>query len=54
MGEGKSIAFCGIDVVVNDRDRGLKIIRQSLKSSGAPAATVIEEYIPDYREFGLS
>jgi hypothetical protein len=29
MGEGKSVAWCGVDVVVNDRDRGLKVIRRT-------------------------
>jgi len=53
MGEGKSIAFCGIDVVVNDRDRGLKVIRQCLRSCGAGPDTVIEEYVPAFRELPL-
>ncbi len=53
MGEGNTIVYCGIDVSVNDRDRGLNVIRQSLRACGAPAATVIEEYIPEYRELSL-
>lgn len=47
MGEGGRIEFCGLDVVVNDRDRGLKVIRQCLRSCGAPPNTVIEEYVPE-------
>ena len=53
LGEGQSIAYCGIDVVVNDRDRGLTVIRQSMRAIGAPAGTVIEEYMPEYRELPL-
>ena len=53
LGEGKTIEYCGIDVVVNDRDRGLKVIRQSMQSCGAPAGTIIEEYLPEYRELPL-
>lgn len=53
MGDGHSIAYCGIDLVVNDRDRGLRIIRQSMRACGAPAETVIEEYVPTYRELEL-
>src|SRR4051812_13256311 len=53
LGEGNTIAYCGLDVVVNDRDRGLKVIRQSLRACGAPAATVIEEYLPEYGELPL-
>src|SRR5687767_6850955 len=53
MGEGDTIEYCGVDVVVNDRDRGLRIIRQCMHSCGAPAETVIEEYIPAYRELPL-
>ena len=53
LGEGKTVAWCGIDVVVNDRDRGLKVIRQTMRSRGAPAETVIEEHLPEYRELNL-
>jgi hypothetical protein len=53
LGEGNTIAYCGLDVVVNDRDRGLNVIRQSMRACGAPAATVIEEYLPEYRELPL-
>ena len=40
LAAGNSVQYCGVDVVVNDRDRGLKIIRQSFRSSGAPASGV--------------
>ncbi len=33
LGVGNLIEYCGVDVVVNDRDRGLKVIRQSVRSS---------------------
>jgi hypothetical protein len=53
LGEGDAIAFCGVDVLVNDRDRGLKVIRQCLRACGAPANTVIEEYVPEFAELRL-
>lgn len=53
LGEGDTIAFCGVDVVVNDRDRGLKVIRECLRSCGAPANTIIEEYLPKFAELML-
>jgi hypothetical protein len=53
MGEGKSIAFCGLDVEVCDRDRGLALIRSVMRRLGAPPDTIIEEYLPSYREHPL-
>ena len=53
LGDGNSVAFCGLDVVVNDRDRGLKVIRKCLRSRGAPSNTTIEEYVPEFRELRL-
>ena len=53
LGEGDTIAFCGLDVVVNDRDRGLKVIRECLRSCGAPEDTIIEEYVPEFAELRL-
>jgi hypothetical protein len=50
LGEGDSIAYCGLDVVVTDRDRGLAVIRETMQRLGAPPATVIEEYLPSYHE----
>ena len=53
MGEGNSIAFCGLDVVVNHRERGLKAIRECLRACGAPPDTIIEEYVPEFAELRL-
>ncbi len=53
LGEGDSIAYCGLDVVVTDRERGLTIIRETLQGLGAPPSTVIEEYLPSYHEHPL-
>ncbi|MFO0865147.1 MAG: hypothetical protein U0744_10940 [Gemmataceae bacterium] len=53
LGEGNSIEYCGIDIVVNDRDRGLEAIRKCLRTCGAPDDTVIEEYIPVFQELRL-
>lgn len=53
MGEGKTVEFCGLDVEVTDRNKGLQIIRAVLRRLGAPAGTVIEEYLPIYRELPL-
>ena len=50
LGEGDSIAYCGLDVVVTDRDRGLAVIRETMQRLGAPRTTVIEEYLPSYVE----
>jgi hypothetical protein len=50
LGDGNSIAYCGLDVVVTDRDRGLALIRETMQRLGAPPDTVIEEYLPTYRE----
>jgi hypothetical protein len=53
LGEGDSIAYCGIDVVVDDRAVGLEVIRRVMRACGAPADTIIEEYLPEYRELPL-
>jgi hypothetical protein len=50
LGEGTSIEYCGIDVVVRDRDRGLELICSEMRRLHAPRATVVEEYLPSYRE----
>jgi len=50
LGEGDSVEYCGIDVVVRARDSGLELIRSVMRKLGAPRATVIEEYLPSYRE----
>ena len=53
MGEGKTVAFCGLDVEVTDRERGLHVIRQVMRRLDAPPGTVIEEYLPVFRELSL-
>lgn len=53
MGEGKTVEFCGLDVEVTDRDRGLQVIREVMHRLNAPSGTVIEEYLPSYRELPL-
>jgi len=53
LGEADTIAFCGLDVVVNDRERGLKVIRDCLRACGAPSDTRIEEYVPEFAELPL-
>ena len=53
LGEGDSIAFCGLDVVVNHRENGLRVIRECLRSCKAPSNTIIEEYAPEFAELPL-
>ena len=53
MGEGKTVEFCGLDVEVTDRDRGLQVIRAVMRRLAAPPGTVIEEFLPSFREFPL-
>src|SRR5437588_2961708 len=53
MGEGKTVEFCGLDVEVTDRDKGLRIIRQIMRRLDAPPGTMIEDYLPSYRELPL-
>lgn len=53
LGEGDTIAFCGLDVIVNHRENGLKVIRECLRSCGAPSNTIIEEYVPEFAELRL-
>ena len=53
MGDGTSIDFCGIDVEVYERERGLALIRSVMRSLGASPHTIIEEYLPTYREHPL-
>ena len=50
LGEGARVEYCGLDVVVSDRSRGIDLIRRVLQSLGCPQAAVIEEYLPDYNE----
>jgi len=50
LGEGTSIEYCGIDVIVREHARGLELIRSVMRRLGAPRTTVIEEYLPSYCE----
>ena len=52
-GRGKEIEFCGLDVEVTDRERGLHLIREAMRRLDAPHGTVIEEYLPVFRELSL-
>ncbi len=51
LGEGTSIEYCGIDVVVRDRARRLELICSEMRRLRAPPAPVVEEYLPSYREY---
>jgi hypothetical protein len=51
LGDDKTVAFCGLDVVVTNRDRGIEIIRRVLTAAQCPKDAVIEEYLPEYAEF---
>lgn len=53
LGEGTSIEYCGIDVVVSDRNLALALIRQVMQNVGCPAGAVVEEYVPDYSELSV-
>jgi hypothetical protein len=53
LGDNGSIEYCGIDVVVNHREPGLNVIRQCLRQAGARDDTLIEEYVPEFRELPL-
>ena len=53
LGEGRSIAYCGVDVVVTDRGRGLALLRQVMQRLGASPHTIIEEFLPSYHEHNL-
>jgi hypothetical protein len=52
-GEGRTIAYCGIDVVLRERVRGLDVLRATLIELGAPQDTVIEEFLPIFCEHPL-
>jgi hypothetical protein len=47
LGADGSIVFCGIDVDVTDRDRGLACILRVMRELGAPEGTVVEEGGPE-------
>jgi hypothetical protein len=53
LGQGGSILYCGIDVILTDRVRGLAFLKQALRQLGAPAETAIEEFMPEFNEYAL-
>jgi hypothetical protein len=53
LGEGNSIVYCGVDVILSERVRGLEVLREALFQLGAPSNTVIEEFIPVFTEHPL-
>jgi hypothetical protein len=53
LGDAGQITFCGVDVVVSDRELGLAALRKTLLQIGAPVNTIIEEYTPDLTELTL-
>jgi len=53
LGEGDSVEYCGIDVVVDDRDAGLALIQATMRDLKCPRNTVIEEYLPEYVEHSV-
>jgi hypothetical protein len=53
LGEGNTIVYCGVDVVLRERVRGLALLREVLNRLGAPRGTVIEEFIPEFIEHPL-
>jgi hypothetical protein len=53
LGEGTTIEYCGLDVVVSDRVRALALIRKVMQGVRCPQATVIEEYMPEYAELPI-
>ena len=54
LGEGKSIVYCGVDVELTERVRGLALLREVLVRLGAPVETVIEEFVPHFQEHPLT
>ena len=54
LGKGNSIVYCGVDVELIERVRGLEFLRELLPKLGAPAETVIEEFIPHFQEHPLT
>jgi hypothetical protein len=53
LGEGTTVEYCGIDVVVSDRAQALALIRKVMQGVRCPPATVIEEYVPEYAELPI-
>ena len=53
LGEGNSIVYCGVDVILSERVRGLELLREILSRLDAPTGTVIEEFLPEFAEHPL-
>jgi hypothetical protein len=53
LGEGNTIVYCGVDVILSERVRGLEVLREALERLGAPTGTIIEEFIPVFTEHPL-
>jgi hypothetical protein len=53
LGEDDTIEYCGIDVVTVDRARGIELVRRVMRECQCPDGSVIEEYLPEYREHSI-
>ena len=53
LGEGTTVEYCGLDVVVSDREQALALIRKVMQSVRCPPDAVIEEYVPEYAELPI-
>ena len=47
LGEGDTVEYCGIDIIVYDLDRGIQHLKGELCRLGVPPNTVIEQYLPE-------
>ena len=50
LAKGGGVEYCGIDVEVNDRERGLALILSEMRRLNAPQGTLVEEYVPEPRQ----
>ena len=53
LGANGAIEYCGIDVAVTDRDRGLACVLRVMRELGAPEGTVVEESGPPLVEHAV-
>lgn len=53
LGEGTTVEYCGLDVVVSERARAIALIRSVMQSVGCPLGAVLEEYLPEYSELPI-
>lgn len=49
LASGGGIEYCGIDVEVTDRQRGLELIVETMRRLQAPPETVVEEFVPEFQ-----